>query len=64
MLFSLGRTQGGLKRMISCQVTVAFLEGLEKRTKIIGRLVQLSPIRMQLGPITVCGNLIDNFHEK
>jgi hypothetical protein len=50
--------------MINYQVTVAFLEGLKKTTKIIGELVQLCPFRMQLGPVTVCGNLIDNLHEK
>jgi len=50
--------------MINYQVTVAFLEGLKKTTKIIGELVQLSPFLMQLGPATVCGNLIGNLHEK
>jgi hypothetical protein len=50
--------------MINYQVTVAFLEGLKETTKIIGELVQLSPFRMQFGPVTVCGNLIDSLREK
>jgi hypothetical protein len=50
--------------MINYQVTVAFLEGLKQTTKIIGELVKLSPFRMQLGPVTVCGNLLDNLYEK